>query len=29
LPVRIEQRRDGEVQTTFTLVSVTGLTPAP
>jgi hypothetical protein len=26
LPVRIEQRRDGEVQTTFTLVSVTGLT---
>ncbi len=29
LPVRIEQRRDGEVQTTFTIVSVTGLTPAP
>jgi uncharacterized protein DUF3108 len=26
LPVRIEQRRDGEVQTSFTLVSVTGLT---
>ena len=29
LPVRIEQRRDGEVQTAFTLVSVTGLTPSP
>jgi hypothetical protein len=28
LPVRIEQRRDGEVQTSFTLVSVTGLTQA-
>jgi hypothetical protein len=26
LPVRIEQRRDGEVQTSFSLVSVTGLT---
>jgi hypothetical protein len=25
LPVRIEQRRDGEVQTTYTLVTVTGL----
>lgn len=29
LPVRIEQRRDGEVQTAFTLVSVSGLTPSP
>ena len=29
LPVRIEQRRDGEVQTAFTLVSVSGLTPTP
>lgn len=29
LPVRIEQRRDGEVQTTFTLVKVMGLTPNP
>ena len=28
LPVRIEQRRDGEVQTTFLLVSVTGLAPS-
>ena len=28
LPVRIEQRRDGEVQTAFTLVAVDGLTPA-
>jgi hypothetical protein len=28
LPVRIEQRRDGEVQTAFELVSVTGLSPA-
>lgn len=29
LPVRIEQRRDGEVQTAFMLVSVSGLTPSP
>jgi hypothetical protein len=29
LPVRIEQRRDGEVQTAFELLSVTGLTPPP
>ena len=29
LPVRIEQRRDGEVQTAFTLVSVSGLTREP
>jgi hypothetical protein len=29
LPVRIEQRRDGEVQTAFTLLSVSGLTPNP
>ena len=29
LPVRIEQRRDGEVQTALALVSVTGLTAAP
>jgi hypothetical protein len=29
LPVRIEQRRDGEVQTAFTLVSVSGLAPRP
>ena len=29
LPVRIEQRRDGEVQTAFDLVSVSGLTPTP
>jgi Protein of unknown function (DUF3108) len=29
LPVRIEQRRDGEVQTALTLVSVSGLTPSP
>lgn len=29
LPVRIEQRRDGEVQTAFELVSVTGLGAAP
>jgi hypothetical protein len=28
LPVRIEQRRDGEVQTAFELVNVTGLSPA-
>jgi hypothetical protein len=28
LPVRIEQRRDGEVQTGFTLLAVDGLTPA-
>jgi hypothetical protein len=28
LPVRIEQRRDGEVQTAFELVSVTGLAPS-
>jgi hypothetical protein len=28
LPVRIEQRRDGEVQTAFELVSVTGLSAA-
>jgi hypothetical protein len=28
LPVRIEQRRDGEVQTAFELVSVTGLSTA-
>ena len=28
LPVRIEQRRDGEVQTAFILVSVTGLAPS-
>ena len=27
LPVRIEQRRDGEVQTSFTLVGVSGLAP--
>jgi hypothetical protein len=27
LPVRIEQRRDGEVQTAFDLVSVSGLAP--
>jgi hypothetical protein len=27
LPVRIEQRRDGEVQTAFTLVAVDGLAP--
>jgi hypothetical protein len=29
LPVRIEQRRDGEVQTAFDLVSVSGLAPTP
>jgi hypothetical protein len=29
LPVRIEQRRDGEVQTALALVSVDGLTPSP
>jgi hypothetical protein len=29
LPVRIEQRRDGEVQTAFDLVSVSGLGAAP
>jgi hypothetical protein len=29
LPVRIEQRRDGEVQTAFDLVSVSGLAEAP
>jgi hypothetical protein len=29
LPVRIEQRRDGEVQTAFDLVSVNGLAPTP
>lgn len=29
LPVRIEQRRDGEVQTAFALVSVSGLAPSP
>ena len=29
LPVRIEQRRDGEVQTALVLVSVDGLTPSP
>ena len=29
LPVRIEQRRDGEVQTALALVSVEGLTPSP
>lgn len=29
LPVRIEQRRDGEVQTALTLVAVDGLTPSP
>jgi hypothetical protein len=29
LPVRIEQRRDGEVQTAFDLVSVSGLTANP
>ncbi len=29
LPVRIEQRRDGEVQTAFELVSVSGLTASP
>jgi hypothetical protein len=29
LPVRIEQRRDGEVQTAFELVSVSGLTATP
>ena len=29
LPVRIEQRRDGEVQTALTLVSVSGLAPSP
>ena len=28
LPVRIEQRRDGEVQTAFELLSVDGLAPA-
>lgn len=28
LPVRIEQRRDGEVQTSFTLISVDGLAPS-
>jgi hypothetical protein len=28
LPVRIEQRRDGEVQTAFELIAVDGLTPA-
>jgi hypothetical protein len=29
LPVRIEQRRDGEVQTAFALVGVSGLTANP
>lgn len=29
LPVRIEQRRNGEVQTALVLVSVDGLTPSP
>jgi hypothetical protein len=29
LPVRIEQRRDGEVQTAFELVGVSGLAPTP
>ena len=29
LPVRIEQRRDGEVQTAFTLVAVDGLAASP
>jgi hypothetical protein len=29
LPIRIEQRRDGEVQTAFQLLSVSGLTPGP
>lgn len=29
LPVRIEQRRDGEVQTAFALVGVSGLAPTP
>ena len=29
LPVRIEQRRDGEVQTAFELISVSGLTATP
>lgn len=29
LPARIEQRRDNEVQTAFTLSAVTGLTPGP
>jgi hypothetical protein len=29
LPVRIEQRRDGEVQTAFDLVSISGLAAAP
>lgn len=29
LPVRIEQRRDGEVQTAFALVGVKGLAPTP